>query len=296
MFVERKDYNKVITVKLVIPSRCNAKCPFCYNKDKRISCDKQQFLDNFINSLDDIICRIGDKNPISVDITGGEPTLDPELLAKVLMKLKQYDIKSKVLRTTVTTNGTNLKEVIPFMKGVIDYVNISIHDWRPFRREDILGFCITGIQYKDMIKALNDIGITVSACAVIYRKLPNFAKWRDNFIDWAKEVGFISVRFRCDVFWEEPDIFDTYLVDSKNDTNQFDVIDYENTTDSHWCRLRRKDKMRVFFLHGVLDTSLKTKGIEYVIDDDGHCYCDYYKRTRIEDYEYEVGKIYDWVD
>ena len=53
------------------------------------------------------------------------------------MKLKQYDIKSKGLRTTVTTNGTNLKEVIPFMKGIIDYVNISIHDWRPFRREDI---------------------------------------------------------------------------------------------------------------------------------------------------------------
>ena len=261
MFTERKDYNKVITVKLVIPSRCNAKCPFCYNKDKQISCDKQQFLDNFINSLDDIICRIGDKNPISVDITGGEPTLDPELLAKVLIKLKQYDIKSRVLRTTITTNGTNLKEVIPFMKGVIDYVNISIHDWRPFRREDILGFCITGIQYKDMIKALNDIGITVSACAVIYRKIPNFAKSTDNFIDWAKEVGFISVRFRCDVFWEESDVFDTYLIDSKKDTEQFDVIDYENTSDSHWCRLRRKDKMRVFFLHGVLDTSLKTKGI-----------------------------------
>ena len=109
MFVERKDYNKVITVKLVIPGRCNAKCPFCYNKDKQISCDKQQFLDNFIDSLDDIICRIGNKNPISVDITGGEPTLDPELLAKVLIKLKQYDIKSKVLRTTITTNGTNLK-------------------------------------------------------------------------------------------------------------------------------------------------------------------------------------------
>lgn len=59
--------------------------------------------------------------------------------------------------------------------------------------------------------------------------------------------------------------------------------------------LNRKDKMRVFFLHGVLDTSIKTKGIEYVIDTDGHCYCDYYRRTKIEDYQYEVGKIYDAV-
>lgn len=42
-YIERKNYNKVITVKLVIPGGCNAKCPFCYNKDKDMSCDKQQF-------------------------------------------------------------------------------------------------------------------------------------------------------------------------------------------------------------------------------------------------------------
>ena len=51
-----------------------------------------------------------------------------------------------------------------------------------------------------------------------------------------------------------------------NELHKFDTINYEKTTDSHWCRLRRKDGMRVFFLHGVLDTSILTKGIEYVID------------------------------
>lgn len=136
-YIERKDYNKVITVKLVILGGCNAKCPFCYNKDKDMLCDKQQFLDNFIESLDNIITRIGDKNPISVDITGGEPTLDPEYLSKVFIKLKEFNIKSKVLRVTMATNGTHLKEVIPYMKDVVDYVNISIHDWRPIRREEI---------------------------------------------------------------------------------------------------------------------------------------------------------------
>ena len=128
-----------------------------------------------------------------------------------------------------------------------------------------------------------------------FKKIPNFVKWRDFFIDWAKDVGFISVRFRCDVFWNDSDVFDSYLTESMSEIDKFDVIDYENTTDSHWCRLRRKDKMRVFFLHGVLDTSIKTKGIEYVIDTDGHCYCDYYRRTKVEDYQYEVGKIYDAV-
>lgn len=295
-YIERTDYNNVITIKLVIPCGCNAKCPFCYNKDKRyFPYDKEQFLNNFIKSLDNVINLIGGKNPISVDITGGEPTLDTELLTKTLLKLKEYNIQSKVLRVTLTSNGLNLKEVIPYMKNVVNYVNISIHDWHPTRREKILGFSLYQLDYMKIIKKLNDIGITVSACAVIFKPIPNFKRWRDNFIDWAKAAGFIAVRFRCDVFWNESNIFDNYLLESMNESHKFDTINYEKTTDSHWCRLRRKDGMRVFFLHGVLDTSILTKGIEYVIDTDGQCYCDYYRRTKIDDYNYEVGKIYDAV-
>lgn len=292
MFVERKDYNKVITVKLVIPSGCNAKCPFCYNKDKNITCNKQQFLDNFIPSLDNLLNEIGDKNEVSVDITGGEPTLNPEFLIAILNKLKEYDIKSKVLRTTMTTNGVNLDKVIPYLEGVIDYINISVHDYRLLIRNDIMGFDTTTINYGKIVRKLSNIGIPCSVCAVIYKEIPNFKRWRDNFILFAKEAGFVALRFRCNVFWNDTDLFDKYLLESMNE-NQFQVITYENTTDSHWCRLRMEDKFRVFFLHGVLDTSILTKGIEYVIDDDGKCYCDYYKRTPIEEYKYEVGKIYD---
>ena len=103
MFIERIDYNKVITIKLVIPGGCNAKCPFCYNKDKKMTCNKAQFLENFIPSLDNLLNEIGDKNEVSVDITGGEPTLDYEFLIQVLTKLREYNIKSRVLRTTMTT-------------------------------------------------------------------------------------------------------------------------------------------------------------------------------------------------
>ncbi len=293
MFVERKDYNKVITIKLVIPTGCNAKCPFCYNKDKIINCNKQQFLNNFIQSLDYLLKEIGNKNEVSVDITGGEPTLDPDFLISVLNKLKEYDIKSKVLRTTITTNGIHLENVIPYLEGVIDYVNISVHSYSFDKRLKILGFSLSKADYVYLIKRLNQINIPVSACAVIYKNINNFTKYRDEFISWCEEVGFKALRFRCDVFWDNADIFDNYLFSAKYD-NQFDVITYEKTTDSHWLRLRKKDtKFRVFFLHGVLDTSLLTKGIEYVIDDDGKCYCDYYKRTPIEHYKYEIGKIYD---
>ena len=294
-YIERVDYNKVITIKLVIPNSCNAKCPFCYNKDKNITLNKEEFYNNFIDELDYVLKEIGDKNPVSIDITGGEPTLDYEFLIRVLNRLKEYNIKSKVLRTTMTTNGTNLIKVIPYLKGVIDYVNISIHDYRIEERMNILGLSIPSSYYKSCVSQLKEIGITTSVCAVIFKEIPDFKSWMDNFIDWAKENGFISVRFRCNVFWDKSSIFDKYLLQEKED-DDFTVITYENTTDSHWLRLRRKsDKMRVFFLHGVLDTSILTKGIEYVIDTNGKCYCDYYRKTPIRDYKYEIGKIYDLV-
>ena len=296
MFIERKEYNKVITIKLVIPNGCNAKCPFCYNKDKDLRCDKASFIENFIPSLDNIITQIGDKNPVSVDITGGEPTLDADFFIQVLKKLKEYDIKSKVLRTTLTTNGYRLDEVIPYLEGVIDYVNISMHTFNTFERQQIMGMHMPLDDYYNLICDLKEIGIDTSASAVIYQDIPDFNNWRDEFIKICKSLGFKALRFRCDVFWDEAEKFDNYLLSAKYD-NHFDVITYEKTTDSHWLRLREKyTGFRVFFLHGVLDTSLLTKGIEYVIDTDGKCYCDYYRNTPIEEYEYEIGKIYDYCE
>lgn len=298
-FIERTEYNNVITVKLVIPTGCNAKCPFCFNNDKDMSCNKLVFLNNFINSLNDIICEIGDKNLISLDITGGEPTLDIELIKRVLMELRINHIHDKVCRVTMTTNGCHLLDIVDDCVGVVDYINISVHDYRYSERRKILGK--NAVWFDDKYKAVTNEykvhGITCSAVSVIYKPIENFPKWRDSFINWCRDKGFISIRFRyCldDNFSNNE--FDKYMLDTKTDTENFQTITYENTPDSHWCRLRAKDGFRVFFLHGVKDTTLYSKGIEYVIDNDGHCYCDYYKKTPIEKYDYKIGKIYDRVD
>ena len=100
VYVEKTDYNKVISVKLMIPGTCNAKCTFCYMKDYKHSVlknQKDEFLNNYLSSLNKIISEIGDKNPISLDITGNEPTFDIKFLQKVLTQLKEENIKNVFL-------------------------------------------------------------------------------------------------------------------------------------------------------------------------------------------------------
>lgn len=292
-WVKRTEYNKVISLKLIIPGSCNAKCVFCYMNDKKLNLKetKKEFLDNFINSINQFLKELEDKNPVSLDITGNEPTLDVSFLGKVLTLLKESGVQRKFTRVTLTTNGVHIEEIIPYLKDVVDYVNLSVHDYREDERKKIMGISVFP-SYAPIIKKLNDIGITVSCVSVLYKPVINFQEWFSNFVDWCKEQGFISLRFRWNVFWDESETFENYM-DIGMHNSDYQIINHENTPDSHWCRLRRYDGFRVFFLKGVLDTSECTKGIEYVIAEDGQCYCDFYKKTKLEDYEFKVGEIYD---
>lgn len=294
-FVERTDYNKVITIKLVIPSGCNANCRFCYMKDNNLSMqyDRQVFLERFISSICEVLNKIDNKNPVSLDITGNEPTYDPELLKEVLERIRTSGIKKRFSRVTITSNGYRMVEVIPYLQNVVDYVNLSIHDFRRRERQNIMGWAgLSDQEYRRIVQGLKRCGITTSAVSVIHKPVENFKAWAHEFVEWCKSIGFIALRFRCDVFWKDQHLFDAYMEDEISDS-QYTVITHETTSDSHWCRLRRYDGFRVFFLHGVRDTSLLTKGIEYVVSDDGIAYCDFYKRTKLSEYQYEVGKIYD---
>lgn len=71
----RKDFHNVITVKLLIPGKCNMNCPFCYNKFKDDSTyydDHDAFLENFIDHIYMILSEVNGRYPVSLDITGYE--------------------------------------------------------------------------------------------------------------------------------------------------------------------------------------------------------------------------------
>ena len=298
----RENYNNLITIKLVLPGTCNAKCKFCYNKyieEMKLGSKemKEKFLDKFLISLEKIVLKVDGKQRISLDITGNEPTLDTDFFIQVIHKLRNFSLKDSITRVTCTTNGIGILKVAPYMNGVVNYVNISVHDYDYKRRSNIFGtYFPTDDDYKKIVKSLLDNDISVTAVSVIHKKIDNFSVWRDQFISWALKIGFVGLRFRYDAYdTDDNNLFLDYMNQTIQDNNYY-VIQKENAFDSIWCMLSYKSNFLVYFLYflnGGVNTYDSSPGIEFVIHDDGEAYADFNKTVLFDDYKFPVGYIFD---
>lgn len=293
----RKEYDGVISVKLVIPSYCQAKCKFCFmNGYKDMKHDYDEFISNFLNSLTEIIIANNDKQLISLDITGNEPTFNPNLLKIVCDKLRTYKYLNKITRCVLTTNGFMLKDVISYLAGVVNYVNISTHHYNLNERRNIFGTwkIPTDDELIEIIAKLSEIGISTSTVSVIYKDIEDFSKFVNNYIDWAKKIGFYSIRFRGDCATDEfAPTFNKYISKIISD-NRYLVIEDNISNDSHWCRIIDKGNGYLFYmLQGVANTYEVSRGIEYIINDDGKPYLDYYKQHPFCENDLPMNYIFD---
>lgn len=111
-----KKYNYNFTV--ITSGGCNAKCNFCtdpmnYKKS-----------DNYLKNLMNILLQ--DNMPVEFDqvsISGGEPTISPDLPFILTLLGSHPRFKKKVL----TTNGTKLLDHIALIGENVDHVNVSRH-------------------------------------------------------------------------------------------------------------------------------------------------------------------------
>lgn len=295
----RKDYNNVVSIKLVIPSYCQAKCEFCFmNAYSKMEHDYDLFLMRYLDSLGDVVNALYGKHPISLDITGNEPTFNPDLLRKVLRGLKQSRWLDKLNRVVMTTNGYNLDAVIDDLRGVVSYVNISTHHYKLEERRNIFGTwrIPDDDQLRKMVLDLLARGIRTSTVAVIYRPMDGFERFVESYIRWADGIGFESVRFRGDCHTDEfAPTFNQYIDDIVG-SGRYHVIQEERTNDSHWCRLADDEGRFFFMLQGVPSTYDCSRGIEYIINDDGLPYLDYYKEHSFEFRDLPVDYIFDVKD
>lgn len=101
---------------------CNMRCPFCHNMNIVTTSDAPVFTD------EDILKFLSQRRGVldGVCITGGEPTLYPELPAFIRL------IKGLGLKVKLDTNGTNpqmLKQLLE--ENLLDYVAMDIKSSLP---------------------------------------------------------------------------------------------------------------------------------------------------------------------
>lgn len=273
-----KGHGGSLSVKVVLPCYCQAHCPFCFNKET-ISTQEHKydkFLDNLPRSLDLIVNNIIDR-PITLDITGNEPTFNIDLFSKFMKIIKKY--KNKFSKIVLTTNGFHLEECLEDMIGVIDIINISVHHYDYMIRQSIFKtkYIPSDEDLKRIIGKLKINNINCTSVVVLYKKFENFKDFYNKFMEWSINLGFKDTRMRsnfCSSTEFVDEIFNTKM--DNETTNKVAALTTKIIKD-------KKTKFVTYILKGVPDLTKYVLGAELVIDDDGTCYIDYNKRYMVDD-------------
>ena len=268
-------HGHTLSIKIVMPCYCQAHCPFCFN-NQTINTqmhDWNWFTSNLFNSLTDIFKTLKNRK-ISIDITGNEPTFNVEQFKEfmeILLFFKQT-YREKIDKIVMTTNGFHLYECIPYMKDVIDIVNISLHHFDYNIRREIFGtkYIPSNEDLKNIIKSLKKLNITVTSVAVIFKKV-DMKKFVTEFMEFSKEMGFKDARIRIN-----------FTTNNMLVRNQFydKILEDEETVEQGGLSTKylNFDGYSVNIYLGVTDLIEYVIGVELVIDDDGIVYIDYNKR------------------
>jgi len=274
----KKWHGSGLSVKIVLPCYCQAHCIFCFN-NLTICTQKhnyEEFFSNLSDSLDLIFNNI-DNRPISLDITGNEPTFDVEVFSKLMDVISNY--KSRAQKVVLTTNWFKLKTCLQYMKNVVDIVNISVHHYDYETRKQIFWTSLIpdNNDLKSIIKSLKDDNITCTAVAVLYQNIENFKEFYNNFMSWAIDLGFKDIRMRSNFCANDKFIDD--IIDTKFEVDDVNVLNGLTTkiiTD-------KNTGFETYVLKGVEDLTDYVIWAELVVDDDGKCYIDYNKRYAVND-------------
>lgn len=257
-------HGNTLSVKIVVPTTCQANCDFCFNnyttETQKKNFDK--FLYNLKGSLE-VIKKSLNNRKITIDITGGEPTFTNRLY-ELLEILKPFKSERILDRIVLTTNGFKL--LCYNTLDPVDIVNVSIHDYRYPNRQSIFKTRLipNDEDLKKICKRFNTTAVAVC------EKDDDFENFIINFANFSKATGFKNARIRTN-----------YLTDG--DVFYKSFVGYEII---HCSGLDKKlltiDGFSVNLYRGVKDLTECVIGSEIVIDDDGLMYLDYNKRYMID--------------
>ncbi|MDD5593872.1 MAG: TatD family nuclease-associated radical SAM protein [Candidatus Margulisbacteria bacterium] len=117
---------------LNITNRCTNQCPFCIRYKKREFDQKYLLWLEKEPSIEEIMAAIGDPTKYKqiVFCGYGEPLIRLDIIKEVSRKLKA-DSRAREVKIRIDTNGHgNLfwgKNILPELKGLIDFISISLN-------------------------------------------------------------------------------------------------------------------------------------------------------------------------
>lgn len=271
-----KGHGNALSVKVVIPTYCQANCDFCFNKrNKKQQHDADKFLKNLDISLSKIFNNV--KREFTIDITGNEPTFNVELLKNTLDIINKY--RSFIFKIVLTTNGFKLMDCLSFI-DMVDIINISVHHYDFNIRKEIFktNNILNDTRLKSIISDLKNKKIAVSAICVLNKEIDDFEEFYNQFSDWAISLGFSDIRMRSNYLRNDS------FMDKIYDMDIGEIIE---TSDVPGLKSKKiYDSKRNYYTYiflGVESLVNIVIGAEMVIDDDGLLYIDYNKEYPISD-------------
>ena len=148
-----------------ITNACNMDCPICFTYNRA---DRKYFMsrEELHILLDKLIARVG---PLDlINITGGEPTLHPEILG-----LLRECIRPEIGRITLNSNGLRVASDEDFCRELAElgvYVVLSFDTFQADRSQRIHGQDVTA-QKQKALENLQRFGIGTTLLNVMIRGL-----------------------------------------------------------------------------------------------------------------------------
>lgn len=160
---------------------CNAKCPFCeYCYNNTVTFD----FDKWCYCMDEIINTLG---IFKASFTGGEPSLELDILKKCLKYLKSKD---ENIFTIINTNGVRLKD----LEGIEYLDNIALSRHALSDEENFKIFGTESVASLQDIRNFKDKEKIHLSCNIIKGCIDNDDKIKKYF-EMASDIGVTDVGF-----------------------------------------------------------------------------------------------------
>lgn len=176
--IEIKVPDNTINLYLYMTSGCNASCPFCEFKGKKI--EPRGNINKLIEFLKKEKCEI-----FNIHITGGEPSSNIEELTDIIGILKGTYKDSLI---SINTNGINIEKLLSIRE--LDNISLSRHAITDKENYDI--FQTKSVPSIDRIQQLNNKNKLHLSCNLIKGYIDSTEKVK-NYLEFASELGITDI-------------------------------------------------------------------------------------------------------